>query len=96
MYKSLLCIMKNANGTLCTINILLCNDLEMRHNGMGRWLWNVGNVKNELIRGETGFSTFEEREENAMVKYILRVVFKEILMSDMGRECLFETGCKSM
>ena len=28
--------------------------------GMGRWLWDVGNVRNELIRGETGWSTFEE------------------------------------
>ena len=26
------------------------------------------NVRNELIRGETGWSTFEEREANAMVK----------------------------
>ena len=30
--------------------------------GMGRWLWDVGNVRNELIRGETGWRTFEERE----------------------------------
>ena len=29
---------------------------------MGRWLWDVGHVRNELIRGETGWSTFEERE----------------------------------
>ena len=33
-----------------------------------RWLWDVGDVRNELIRGETGWSTFEEREANAMVK----------------------------
>ena len=39
-----------------------CDDLEIRQNGMGRWLWDVGNVRNELIRGETGWSTFEERE----------------------------------
>ena len=26
--------------------------LEVMHNGMGRWLWDVGNVRNELIRGE--------------------------------------------
>ena len=31
-----------------------CDDLEIRQNGMGRWLWDVGNVRNELIRGETG------------------------------------------
>ena len=36
-----------------------CYDLEIRQNGMGRWLWDV---RNELIRGETGWSTFEERE----------------------------------
>ena len=27
-----------------------CDDLEIRQNGMGRWLWDVGNVRNELIR----------------------------------------------
>ena len=31
-----------------------CDDLEVRQNGMVRWLWDVGNVRNELIRGETG------------------------------------------
>ena len=30
---------------------------------MGRWLWDVGNVRNEMIRGETGWSTFEERSK---------------------------------
>ena len=29
---------------------------------MGRWLCEVGDVRIELIRGETGWSTFEERE----------------------------------
>ena len=48
-----------------------CNDLGIRQNGMGRWLWDVGN---ELIRGETGWSTFEEREVKAMVKWMLKVV----------------------
>ena len=33
----------------------------------------MGNVRNELIRGETGWSTFEEREAKA--KWMLRVVF---------------------
>ena len=39
-----------------------CDDLEIRQNGIGRWLWDVGNDRNELIRGEIGWSTFEERE----------------------------------
>ena len=30
-----------------------CDDLEIRQNGMGWWFWDVGNVRNELIRGET-------------------------------------------
>ena len=69
--------------------------MEVRQNGMGRWLWDVGNVRNELIRGETGWSTFEEREAKVMVKWILRVVFEENLMSEIGRACLVEIGCKS-
>ena len=51
--------------------------LEVRKNGMGRWPWNVGNVRNELIRGETGWSTSEDREAKAMEKWMLRVVFEE-------------------
>ena len=38
---------------------------------------------------------FEEIEANAMVKWMLRVVFEETLVSDIGRACLFEIGCKS-
>ena len=30
-----------------------CNYLEVKQNEMGRWLWDVVNVKNEFIRGET-------------------------------------------
>ena len=40
-----------------------CDDWEIRQNGTGRWLWDVENVRNELIRGETCWSTFEEREK---------------------------------
>ena len=50
---------------------------------MGRWLLGVGN---KLIRGETRWSSFfEEREAKAMVKWMLRVLFEENLMSDIGR-----------
>ena len=59
------------------------------------WLWDVGNVRNELIRGETGWSTFEEREAKAMVKWMLRVLFEVNLTSEIGRACLVEIGCKS-
>ena len=63
---------------------------------MGRWLWDVGN---ELIRGETGWSTFEEREREreakAMVKWMLKFVVEEKLVSEIERACLIELGYKS-
>ena len=31
-----------------------CDDLEVIQNGLGRWLWEVGKVRNELVRGESG------------------------------------------
>ena len=33
------------------------------------------NVKNELIRGETGWSTFEEREAKVMSSWLLQIIF---------------------
>ena len=59
------------------------------------WLWDVGNDRNELIRGETGWRTFEEREAKSMVKWMLKVVFEENLVSEIGRACLIELRCKS-
>ena len=59
-------------------------DLEIRQNGMGRWFWDVGNVRYELIRGETESGTFEEREAKAMVKWMLKVVFEEIWCLRLG------------
>ena len=45
-----------------------CDDLEVRQNGMGRWIWDV---ENKLIRGDTGW---REREAKAMVKWMLGVL----------------------
>ena len=49
-----------------------CEDLEVRQNGskydLGRWLWDVEIVRNKLIRGETGWRTFEERKATEMLK----------------------------
>ena len=72
-----------------------CDDLEIRQYGMGRRLWDVGNARNELIRGETGWSTFEKREANSMAKWMLKVVFEANLVFEIGRACLIELGCKS-
>ena len=52
---------------------------------MGRWLWDIGNVRYDLIRGETGRGIFEEREAKAMVEWMLRVVFDDHLVSDVGK-----------
>ena len=38
-----------------------CDDLEVIQNGFGRWLWEVGKVRIELMRGESGWSSFGER-----------------------------------
>ena len=54
-----------------------------RKNGMGRWLWDVENVRKELIRGETCWSTLEEREEKVMVEMMLRLVFQD---QDVGQD----------
>ena len=36
-----------------------------------------------------------KREAKAMVKWMLKVVFEEKLVSEIGRACLIELGCKS-
>ena len=33
-----------------------CDDLEVIQNGFGRWLWEVGKVRNEPVRGESRLS----------------------------------------
>ena len=61
-----------------------------------RWLWtDCRHVRNELIRGETGWSTFEEREAKAMSDWAVRLVFEENKMSEIGRACLIEIGARS-
>ena len=59
---------------------------------MGRGFWEVVNVK----KRDTGCSSFEERKAKAIVvSWLLRVVFGEHLMSDLGRACLLEIGCNA-
>ena len=72
-----------------------CNKLESFQNDMGRWLWGVDGVKNECIRGETGWSTFLEREAKSKIEWIRRVIFEENIMSEIGRACILEIGFKS-
>ena len=42
-------------------------------------------VGNELNKGETVSSSFEDKEAKAMVPWILRVVFEENLMFEIDR-----------
>ena len=44
-----------------------CNDFKVEQNEMGKCICDVVKVKNECISGETGWSSFEEREAKAMV-----------------------------
>ena len=64
-----------------------CGGLEISHNGMGRWLLDMWNVRNKLIRGETGWNNLEKRIAKMMVEYILQIMFEDNLMSDIGRTC---------
>ena len=57
----------------------------MIQNGFVRWLWEGGNVRNELVRGESGWSSFAEREMKCIVDWLLRVVYEESLVSDIER-----------
>ena len=38
-----------------------CDNLEVIQNGFVKWLWNVEKVRNELVRCESGWSSFAER-----------------------------------
>ena len=67
-----------------------CDDLEVIQNGCGIWLWEVGKVWNELVGGESGCSSFAEREVKCIVDWLLRIVYEESLVSDIGRSCLME------
>ena len=49
-------------------------------------------VRNELVRGEYSFS---ERDVKCTVDWMLRIVYEESMVSDIGRACLMEVGYKS-
>ena len=69
------------------------NNMDRMQNEIGRWLWASGmNVSNALIRGETGWSTFKEREAKVKLDWALRVVFEEGPVSRIGRACAAELG----
>ena len=71
-----------------------CYDLEVIQNGFGRCLWEVGKVQNELVRDESGWSSFAERDVKCIVDWLPMIVYEESLVSDIGRACLMEVGYK--
>ena len=58
-----------------------CDDLDVIQNGFGRSLWKVGNVRNDIyiyiVRDESGWSSFAEREVKCVVDWLLRIVYEE-------------------
>ena len=65
-----------------------CDDLDEMQNEFGRWLWEVGKVQNALVRGESGWSLFAEREVKCIVNWLIRIVYDKSLVSGIGRACL--------
>ena len=52
-------------------------ELEMAQTEMGRWLWRVGRwAPTAWVRGESGWSSMEEREAIAKIKYLARLAFQ--------------------
>ena len=49
-----------------------CDNLEVIQNGFSRWLCDVGNVRNEQVRAESGWSLFTEREVTCIADSVCR------------------------
>ena len=71
-------------------------ELERGQREFGRWLWRVErSVRNECVHGESGWSTYKEREEKALLDFVRRVYVGGGLTALVGRGVLFELGLKS-
>ena len=46
----------------------------------------------EILRGESGWSSFAEREVKCIVEWVRRIVYEEALVSDIGRACAPDGG----
>ena len=67
--------------------------IEQLQKDFGRWLWRFGgSVRNLCIRGETGWSTFEEREMKAKLLFVDRVINGGGRVSEVARGVLMEIG----
>jgi hypothetical protein len=62
----------------------------------GRWLWRVvRSVRNVVVKGETGWSSFGERDAKVRAVYINRVLEEGDIVSQVGKACVGKIGVKS-
>ena len=70
-------------------------ELDILQREIGRWIWGCKMyVKNKLVRGETGWSSFKEKAAKAKIKWFVRLLVGENIVSEIGRACLLEVGLK--
>ena len=59
----------------------------------GRWLWGLEkSVLNGVIHGETGWSTFWEREAKDRASFVSRVMEGNGIVAKVGKACVEEIG----
>ncbi|ELU05939.1 hypothetical protein CAPTEDRAFT_185937 [Capitella teleta] len=63
--------------------------------GVGISYWLERTVRNAAVHGESGWSSFWEREVKAKVAFVVRVLEEDGLVARVGRACLMEIGVKS-
>ncbi|ELT95607.1 hypothetical protein CAPTEDRAFT_210535 [Capitella teleta] len=65
-------------------------------NEYGRWMWRLERtVRNAAVHGESGWSSYWEREVKAKVAFVVRVLEEDGLVARVGRACLMEIGVRS-
>ncbi|ELU12026.1 hypothetical protein CAPTEDRAFT_188109 [Capitella teleta] len=70
--------------------------LEVMQSEFGRWLWRVDmSVRNAAVQGESGWSTFEEREVKAKMAFVRKILWGGGLVAEVGRAALLEIGLQS-
>ncbi|ELU12139.1 hypothetical protein CAPTEDRAFT_202238, partial [Capitella teleta] len=71
-------------------------NVERMQNEYGRWMWRLERtVRNAAVHGESGWSSFWEREVKAKVAFVVRVLEEDGLVARVGRACLMEIGVRS-
>lgn len=70
--------------------------LERMQVDFGRWMWRAQkSVRNGCIHGESGWSSFEEREVKAKMNYVKRILKGDDFVAEVGRASLMEMGRRS-